>query len=184
MTNQDKRSIVSVAKSISTSSHAITYGKEKPDWGIFISLQGGWKLGRKFWWCECSWVQVEYWNGYDMLHCLHIKKCYWFKGVHCKASQGSIQWISFRNMHLWWCTGKGLDTTSEGAPCPLVPSNGAKWGIFVAKWDIISDNGFKVCTFTYLCKWNEKMSHFSFFASSSYYRQNYQFSCHLSFLII
>jgi hypothetical protein len=39
---------------------------------------------------------------------------------------------------------------SEGAPCPLLPSNGAIWGIFVAKWDIMSDNSFKVPTFTYL----------------------------------
>ncbi len=48
--------------------------------------------------------------------------------------------------------------TSEGAPCPLLPSNGAIWGIFVAKWDIMSDNSFKVPTFTYLFLLNENNS--------------------------
>ncbi len=48
--------------------------------------------------------------------------------------------------------------TSEGAPCPLLPSNGAIWDIFVAKWDIMSDNSFKVPTFTYLFLLNKNNS--------------------------
>jgi hypothetical protein len=49
-------------------------------------------------------------------------------------------------------------SSSEGAPCPLLPSNGAIWGIFVAKWDIMSDNSFKVPTFPYLFLLNESNS--------------------------
>jgi len=47
---------------------------------------------------------------------------------------------------------------SEVAPCPISPSDGATWGIFydkwdivVAKWDIKSANGLPVDNFTYLC---------------------------------
>ncbi len=53
---------------------------------------------------------------------------------------------------------QSLRTTSEGAPCPLLPSNGAIWGIFVAKWDIMSNNSFKVPIFTYSFLLNENNS--------------------------
>ena len=41
-------------------------------------------------------------------------------------------------------------SASEGAPCRFLPSNGANWGIFVAKWNKMSNNSFKVRTFTSL----------------------------------
>ncbi len=55
-----------------------------------------------------------------------------------------------------WCgIGHGGVLTSEVAPCPISPSDGATWGIFyakwdidVAKWDIKSTNGLPVGNFT------------------------------------
>ncbi len=48
-------------------------------------------------------------------------------------------------LNLYRCQMLG---TSEGAPCPFLPSNCTNWGFFVTKWGTMSRNSFKVCTFT------------------------------------